>query len=72
MSKHKFVENCEGVHLEGAECGDYTLCGDAFEGACMDMEEDMEVSPSSSRIVTCPRCIAVIKHCRGVRFREHP
>lgn len=49
------------IHYEGA-FDDHTLCGDA-------MEEDISSSThppiDTTKRVTCPRCIAVVKHVRG-------
>ena len=59
-----FVVNALGVHLVGQ--AEYTLCGDALEG---DPPNGLEETwKSHMRTVTCPRCIEVIKLCRGVHI----
>lgn len=60
-----FLQNGDGVHLM---YGEFTLCGDSFDIA--DTEKDFEEGPlveTRKRVVTCPKCIARIVHCRGVR-----
>ncbi len=77
-----FYENENGVHYIGP-WSDYMLCGDAVDGLLSNWqhgisEEDTPLAmndframePSKKRVVTCPKCIIMIKHCRGVRFRE--
>jgi hypothetical protein len=47
--------------------GEFTLCGDAFDAP--DSEEGWEAGPfreTIKRIITCPRCITIIKLCRYV------
>jgi hypothetical protein len=67
MSK-EFRENLDGVHLMD---GEFTVCGDSFDIA--DTEEDFKEGPlveTRKRTVTCPKCIARIIHCRGVRVAD--
>jgi hypothetical protein len=62
----EFRENADGVHLM---YGEFTLCGDSFDIA--DTEEGFEEGPlvkTRKRTVTCPKCVAHILHCRGVRI----
>jgi len=67
MSK-EFFENCEGVHLVEAGRGEFTICGDAFD---IEIEmPELRMMPTKKTVVTCPNCITVIKHCRGVRISE--
>lgn len=64
MTKQKFIENCDGVHLHHPTM-DFTLCGDTNDG---DTKVDIEpLRNTNKRIITCPRCIAIILACRGVR-----
>lgn len=63
----EFLENKDGVHLMN---GEFTLCGDSFDIA--ETESDFEAGTlvaTRKKIVTCPKCTAVILHCRGVRTR---
>lgn len=62
-----FMLSSEGVHLMGD--GEFTLCGDAFDiGATEDDSDDSpELYETKRRTVTCPRCIDIIRLCRGVR-----
>ena len=65
MAKHTvFVENDDGVHIEN---GEFTLCGDAYDGNTWAGDEDFATRPSVSRVVTCPNCADIIDMCRGVR-----
>lgn len=63
-----FVENDQGVHLLNPIC-EYTLCGDALEGDGFSGEDNKikAVKNTKKKTVTCPRCIEIIKACRGVR-----
>lgn len=68
---HEFVENGEGVHLM---LGEFTICGDAFDIAGSEAEDDHdgEFLPTSKKTVTCSRCAEIIKYCRGVRVNPKP
>jgi hypothetical protein len=73
--RRQYFKNREGVHLVSA-FDDRSLCGDAFEG-CNSKNtdpyaEDQELDPMEEVAigpVTCPDCIRVILHCRGVRVK---
>jgi len=72
VSDHHFVENSEGVHIFGPGMGgEFTLCGDAFDIADTDKHHE-GFQPTRKRTVTCPKCIDVILHCRGVRIGPAP
>ena len=61
----EFVKNEDGVHLMN---GEYTLCGDAYDIA--ETESDFTagtLAKTKERTVTCERCVAIIKLCRGVQ-----
>lgn len=53
----------EALHLEG-HGPDYTLCGITLDG---DIATAGSFEMVSAKAVTCPDCVAVIHHCRGVR-----
>lgn len=65
----EFVENDEGVHIMGIDQGfEFTACGWACDAPSS--ERDFEYGPfrsTAKKTVTCPRCIAVVEHYRGVR-----
>ncbi len=65
----EFVENDEGVHIMGIDQGcEFTACGWACDAP--DTESDCnygQFKSTKKKTVTCPRCIAVVKHYRGVR-----
>jgi hypothetical protein len=52
------------LHLPGTGGNDYTLCGLSLDG---DMSTVGTCEKVRAPAVTCPGCIAVIRHCRGVR-----
>lgn len=51
------------VHLEGATAADYTLCGLTLDG---DPDTCGKWKLVRSK-VSCPECVAIIKHCRSVK-----
>lgn len=65
----KFVEDRYGVHA--LKDGEFTLCGvvaDINEDDTGNLDEIPE--ETHKRVVTCPLCIAYIKACRGLRFKD--
>lgn len=32
--------------------------------------DPLAMRATKKRVVTCPRCIAIIEHCKGVRYRK--
>ena len=65
MAKHhEFSENDDGVHLQ---YGEFSLCGDAFDISAVTDEID-DLAHTKKRTVTCERCIAIIRYCRGARI----
>lgn len=53
------------LHMHGADGNDYTLCG-----ITLDCDPDTagtwrEVTAPK---VTCPACVAIIRHCRGAKI----
>lgn len=55
----------DDLHLNGAGGPDYTLCGITLDG---DSETAGSYEVVEGKAVTCPDCIAIIRHCRGVRI----
>lgn len=67
----KFKHNHDGVHVF---YGEFTLCGDAFDAPDSEKEVGLR-SPfedTESKTVTCPKCVALIKFCRGIRIAKSP
>lgn len=67
MTDRLYYRTADGVHLNAAT-DDRTLCGDALEGDGDNGLEEAKNWPSGP--VTCPNCIRIIEHCRGVRIRK--
>ena len=65
MAFVSFLENSDGVH---ALYDEHTLCGDAWD-IHVDGEVD-ELVATDKKTVTCPKCIAVINFCRGLRTQQ--
>lgn len=57
------------VHLVSALSGEFTLCGDAFDGG--DTCDGADWTEHKRGPVTCPLCIEEIVNCRGVRVRPN-
>ena len=53
----KLWKNKKGTHLQEPINGEYSLCGDAFEGD-YDQEELKEIEGDK---VTCHRCLKIIR-----------
>jgi len=62
------VDYSNVLHLSSATGIDYTLCGLSLDDDPMTTGPHEIVSATS---VTCPECIAIIKHCRGVRIKSN-
>lgn len=72
-AKKRFAK-CENglIHLINVlSGGEFTLCGDAFEGHALE-GPDFAWEECDKRPVTCPRCAAEIENCRGVRISKKP
>lgn len=73
-----FAESNDGlVHLVSAANSEYTVCGDAWEGFSDDDGDWSDEIPTAwkdtkKRTVTCPKCAAVVRDCRGVRTTTDP
>jgi hypothetical protein len=63
----EFMESAEGVHLM---MGEFTLCGDSFDIGETEADPESALIDTKKKVVTCPRCISVIRHVRGVKIRE--
>lgn len=59
------VDSPDVLHMPGT-ASDYTLCGITLDGDSMAAGPHESVTAAA---VTCPECIAIIKHCRGVRIQ---
>lgn len=53
----------DAVHLDGIG-PDYTLCGMTLDG---DPETAGSWVSVEAKKITCPECVEIIKHCRGVK-----
>ena len=62
-----FVRTEDGIHLVSPLNGEYTLCGDAFDRDDSENEPGAKWYPTTRRVLTCPKCVAVAMACRGVR-----
>lgn len=56
----------EALHLPSAGGVDYTLCGLSTDSDMTTLGTHVKVH---SRAVTCPDCVKIIRHCRGVAIR---
>lgn len=60
--------DCTIIHFEGASADDRTLCGVAFEGACLD-GDDFPLERVESGKVNCSHCIEIVHWCSKVNRR---
>jgi hypothetical protein len=64
----KYAKSADGlIHLISAVNSDYTICGDAYDGENGDCADSQSWGQCKSGPVTCPKCAAQIRQCRGVR-----
>lgn len=73
MPRFDYAKSEDGlVHLVSALNGEFTLCGDAYDGG-LAVDEDNKSNWQCHKRgpVTCPRCVSEIKNCRGVRVRHN-
>lgn len=66
-----FTENNNGVHLMSVLNPEHTLCGDAFDIGFCENESCGDLTPTSKKTVTCPRCVKEIENCRGIRINKN-
>jgi hypothetical protein len=71
MPRFDYAKSNDGrVHLVSALNGEYTLCGDAYDGGlAIDEDNQSDWTGQKSGPVTCPKCIKEIESCRGVRVQ---
>lgn len=53
------------VHLVSALNGEFTLCGDAYDGSVDDRDDDTSWSSRKTGPVTCTKCLSEIENCRS-------
>lgn len=70
--KKGYARSGDGItHLISAINGEYTLCGDAFDGGIGVEEPDQTPwDKCECDSVTCEKCIREIDNCRGVRVKR--
>lgn len=73
MPRFNFGKSNDGlVHLVSALNGEYTLCGNAFDGDADGQTNDPHAwTDTKHGPVTCPECSQEIENCRGVRTRHN-
>lgn len=64
----EFIEADGEVHVTSPIQAEYTLCGDAFDLGSD--EAGYGWVPTRRRTVTCQKCAAIIRGCRGLRIAE--
>lgn len=57
--------NSDELHMSGADGNDFTLCGITLDGDDMTAGSYQEISATR---VTCPSCVAIIRHCRRAKI----
>jgi hypothetical protein len=60
-------ENNEGVHMMNPVVSEYTLCGDAWDIGMTEHGSTKDILPTKKQIITCPKCIEVIKECKRAK-----
>ena len=68
MTNKEYTEGNGYVHLMSGNNAEYSVCGDAFDIGSEPGMENLE--RTNKRVVTCPKCIAEIENCRGVKTRN--
>jgi len=65
----KYAKSGDGlIHLISAANVEYTICGDAYDGQDGDCDGDSSWVRCNSGPITCPKCAAQIRQCRGVQI----
>lgn len=57
--------NSDVLHMCGADGNDFTLCGITLDG---DDKTAGSFNVINAPRVTCPSCVAIIKHCRRAKI----
>jgi hypothetical protein len=73
---YRYIESQAGVHLEFFTFPGRTLCGFEFdpEGHLVSLtatnfgRQQEPFLPTAKRVVTCPRCVNIIKVCQAVQI----
>ena len=69
--KHNFTKTVDGICLVNPLNDEYTLCGDAFDIDNLYRSDEYTYhEQTKERVVTCHRCIAILKYCKGVKTQE--
>lgn len=72
MAAFDYAKSNDGrIHLVSAINGEFTLCGNAFDGDADGQASDPHAWEEVKRgPVTCENCIREIENCRGIRVRH--
>lgn len=65
-----FGKNSDGVHLMSPLHNEYTLCGDAFDIDTEEGCETLHIRGTKEKVITCIKCIIIIKECRNIKCRK--
>lgn len=64
--RFNYAQSKDGiVHLTSALNGEFTLCGDAYDGSVGDADADTSWVDRKTGPVTCPKCLLEIENCRS-------
>ena len=69
----KCAKDTEGIiHAISACNGEYTLCGNAFDGDCFSGGDEKYSWKSIDKgIVNCKNCIMIIEGLKGVKYEKN-
>lgn len=74
---YRYIESKTGIHLEFFTSPGSTLCGFEFdpEGRSVSYtatigKQQEPFLPTDKRVVTCPRCVNIVKVCKAVQIEE--
>jgi hypothetical protein len=68
MSPTRWREG-DTIHADGSDGAEYTLCGFAYEGACMDDEHDTECVEVTRGKINCAKCLAIVRYAKSIPAR---
>ena len=60
------------VHAQDSAGYDATLCGFAYEGACLDGDDEEPIVADRGGMVTCERCRKIIAYCKTFKRNRQP